>query len=245
MHGMKIVSYNIRHARGLDDKVDISRVAAVLKDSGAQLIGLQEVDKYLPRSHFQHQAKELGLLLNKFWAYGPNLQWCAAQYGNAILSRWPIHQYRQYMLPSKGEQRGLLEAEILLGRHRISFFCTHLGLNRAERLEQVQEIVRIISHTPGPVILVGDFNDVPASPEYTMLTSVLLDATSAVGGFKTYPSHQPQEQIDFVFISPHWRVLGARTLLSNASDHLPVLVELKLEQEAGETYENIELLEKE
>ncbi|MEW6066285.1 endonuclease [Desulforamulus profundi] len=242
MQAIRIVSYNIRHARGLDAQVDLNRVAGVLARSGARLIGLQEVDKHLPRSYFQHQAKSLGYHLNQCWAFGPNLHWGAAQYGNAVLSHWPILQYRQYLLPSKGEQRGLLEAEIQLDHRRINFFCTHMGLNREERLEQAQAIVSIISQTSCPVILVGDFNDERTSREYRLITSVLLDATSAVGGFKTYPSNQPEEQIDFVFISPEWRVLTAFPIESDASDHLPVLVELMLDQEDEEYYNDIKNL---
>ncbi|WP_333870221.1 endonuclease/exonuclease/phosphatase family protein [Desulforamulus putei] len=242
MQSIRVVSYNIRHARGLDNKVDLNRVAEVLCRSNAQLIGLQEVDKYLPRSHFQHQTKILGRTLNKFWAFAPNLYWGAAQYGNAVLSHWPILQYKQYLLPSKGEQRGLLEAEIQMGHRRISFFCTHLGLNREERLEQTQEIIRVISQTPCPVILAGDFNDVPTSPEYNLLTSVLLDATSAVGGFGTYPANRPEEQIDFIFISPEWQVLSIFPIKSDASDHLPILAELQPAWENDENYNNIKLL---
>lgn len=232
MPGIKVLSYNIRHAQGMDDRVNLNRIAEVIEQSGAQLIGLQEVDKHLPRSHFCHQAKILGRRLNKFWAYGATLNWGVGQYGVAILSHWPIAYQRLILLPSRGEQRGLLETEIQLGHRRINFFCTHLGLNREERQEQVGDIIRIVQQTSNPAILVGDFNDKRSSGEYQRITSVLQDATLEAQDFRTYPSHEPVEQIDFVFVSAHWRPLGVRTFPTTASDHLPVLVELKLEKTA-------------
>lgn len=232
MLGIKVLSYNIRHARGMDDQVNLNRIAEVIGRSGAQLIGLQEVDKHLPRSHFCHQAKILSQRLHKFWAYGATLNWGVGQYGVATLSHWPIAFQRLIPLPSRGEQRGLLETEIQLGQRRINFFCTHLGLNREERQEQVGEIIRIVQESPNPSILVGDFNDERSSQEYRLITSVLQDATIDAKDFRTYPSLKPVEQIDFVFVSAHWQTLEVKTIHSSASDHLPVLVELRLAKPA-------------
>ena len=223
-----MISYNIRHARGMDDQVNLSRIVEVLARSGAQLVGLQEVDKHLPRSRFCHQAKILGQRLQKYWAYGATLQWGVGQYGVATLSHWPIVFQRLLLLPSRGEQRGLLETEIQLGHRWIHFFCTHLGLNSEERQQQVREIIQIVQDSPNPVILVGDFNDERTSEEYQLITSVLQDATVQAKDFKTYPANQPKEHIDFVFVSSHWQATSVKTFHSFASDHLPVLVELRL-----------------
>ncbi|GAB6158395.1 hypothetical protein JCM39194_15950 [Desulfotomaculum varum] len=228
MQTIRVVSYNIRHARGLDNRVDLNRVAQVLGASKAQLIGLQEVDKHMPRSFFQHQAKTLGRWLRKSWVFVPNLTWGAAQYGNAVLCGWPIVSYQQYLLPSQGEQRGLLETEIALPGGTVSFFCTHLGLNEQERLQQAEEILRIVTRTNRPVILVGDFNDRPDSPVYNLITSVLQDAAGSGEGAATYPAGQPTERIDYVFISPAWQVLASFPMQANASDHLPLAVDLQL-----------------
>lgn len=226
---IKVVSYNIRHARGTDDKVKLSRIAGVLACSGGQLIGLQEVDKHLPRSFCFNQPKRVGGLLRKNWVFGPNLKWAPwGQYGNAVLSVWPVARSKQYLLPSRGEQRGLLEVEVNMGQERVFFFCTHLGLNQEERLEQVEEILKIIDQNGKPSILVGDFNDGRSSREFALLSEVLRDATGISGGFDTFPSPQPEEQLDFIFVSPQWQVIAARPIISQASDHLPVMVELGL-----------------
>lgn len=242
MFPIRVVSYNIRHALGIDGAVDIHQIAKPLAHIGGQLIGLQEVDKHMPRSHFIHQARILGQLLNKNWVYGPNLNWGPAQYGNAILSYWPVLLYRQYMLPSKEEQRGLLEAIIILKHRRISFFCTHLGLRREERLDQVREILNIICKCAYPYILVGDFNNDPASEEYRLLTTILRDATSMDEPQKTYPSQQPHEQIDYIFVSSEWQVVSSTTYHTLASDHLPIEATLRLTEKA-EIYQDIKFLQ--
>ncbi|ABO51303.1 Endonuclease/exonuclease/phosphatase [Desulforamulus reducens MI-1] len=244
MSQIKVVSYNIRHAQGMDGTIHIQRIAASLAHTKAQLIGLQEVDKHMPRSHFIHQAKTLGQLLNMHWVYGPNLDWGVAQYGNAILSYWPVLLYRQYMLPSKGEQRGLLEAVLQLKHSKVSFFCTHLGLNQEERAAQVKEILNIIKKCCYPCILVGDFNDGPTSKEHRLLTTILKDAVGIQGSIKTFPSHKPQEQIDYIFVSPEWKILSASTYTTLASDHLPVQITLVLTLEDEEVYKNIHLTKK-
>ena len=243
MFPIRVVSYNIRHAQGINGAVDIHQIAKPLAYTGGQLIGLQEVDKHMPRSHFIHQAKLLGQLLNKNWVYGPNLNWGVAQFGNAILSQWPVLLYRQYMLPSKGEQRGLLEAIIKLKHRRISFFCTHLGLKREERLAQVREILDISSKCSYPYILVGDFNNDPTSEEYRLLTTILRDATGMGEPQKTYPSQQPQQQIDYIFVSSEWKVVSATTYHTLASDHLPIGATLFL-MEHAEVYKDIQFLQK-
>ncbi|MEG6523288.1 endonuclease/exonuclease/phosphatase family protein [Desulfotomaculum sp. 1211_IL3151] len=228
MFPIRVVSYNIRHAQGINGAVDIHQIAKSLAYTGGKLIGLQEVDKHMPRSHFVHQAKTLGQLLYKNWVYGPNLNWGVAQFGNAILSHWPVLLYRQYMLPSKGEKRGLLEAIILLKHRKISFFCTHLGLKREERMDQVRDILGIIGKCSYPCILVGDFNNGPTSEEYRLLTTILKDATDMGEPYKTYPAQQPQEQIDYIFVSSEWNTLSATTYHTLASDHLPIEATLRL-----------------
>lgn len=228
MEGIRVVSYNIRHARGTDDKVNINRIAAVLACSGGGLIGLQEVDKYLPRSCFCHQSRRLGSLLDRQWVFGPNVKWRPAQYGNTIISRWPIIKSKQHLLPSTGEQRGMLEAEIKIDRVPVSFYCTHLGLKQVERINQVEKIIEIISANQKPAILVGDFNDVPQSKEVRMLTTVLDEVTSKVGGINTFPADGSVEQLDYVFISSDWQIVSVHPIYSQASDHLAVLAVLNL-----------------
>ena len=114
------MSYNIHHGRGVDDRLDLARIAAVIRGAGADIVGLQEVDRHWgERSDFADQAAELARDLAMHVVYGVNLDLDPLspggprrQYGNAILSDAPIRGWRNTLLPRTGEleQRGLLEA---------------------------------------------------------------------------------------------------------------------------------------
>lgn len=69
-----VMSYNIHHGVGIDGQLSLQRIADVIRDSGAEIVGLQEVDRhYGERSDFKDQAKELADLLGYHYAYGANL----------------------------------------------------------------------------------------------------------------------------------------------------------------------------
>ncbi|MCL6479205.1 MAG: endonuclease/exonuclease/phosphatase family protein [Peptococcaceae bacterium] len=226
---IRVVTFNICHGRGTDNRVDLNRTAGVLECAGGELIGLQEVDRFLPRSRFCYQAGYLGRLLGKHWVFGATIKWLPCmQYGNAALSRWPIISWKNRMLPGRGEQRGLLQAEIDMGGLKVDFFCTHLGLNRQERLVQASVILDIVSASRKPAILAGDLNDGRRSPVYSLISAVLREATGAGGELNTFPAENPAEQLDFVFVSGHWQSVSARPVFSGASDHLAVVAEIAL-----------------
>ncbi|MFZ5646555.1 MAG: endonuclease/exonuclease/phosphatase family protein [Bacillota bacterium] len=227
MKTIRVVTFNIRHGCGTDNRVDLKRAAEVLSATGGDLMGLQEVDKYTPRSRFCHQPRRLGKLLGTYWTFGANVTWLPGiQYGNAVMSRWPLHG-KNHLLPGSGEQRGLLEAVIETGGTAVSFFCTHLGLDGEERRTQAKKILEIMSGAGRPAILACDINSTRGSPEYGILTEAFREATEASGGFKTYPAGNPTHQLDFIFLSRHWQAVNALPIISGASDHLAVVAEIK------------------
>jgi len=101
---VNVMSYNIHHGVGLDGELDIARVAKVMKDANADIIGLQEVDRfYGDRSDYQDQIKKLATLLGYHYVYGANLNLAPAegqvenrQYGTGILSKYPIIDQRTF-----------------------------------------------------------------------------------------------------------------------------------------------------
>lgn len=230
MHeSIKVLSFNIKSGEGIDGRVDIQRIAAVLAMVNPDLVGLQEVDCFNPRSGFKHQAKFLSKVLGLDYVFKANCHWgWFTQFGNAILSTRSVVSHQHYLLPSARETRGLLGTQIIYGETKINFYNTHLGLNEAERLKHTNKILQVLKNSPLPTILVGDFNNGRSAPEHQLLVSNLTEATGINGGFNTFPADRPEEQLDFIFISPHWQVLKATAVLTQASDHLPVLVELTL-----------------
>jgi len=113
---LKVMTYNIRHGRGMDMVIDLERLAGVIAASGAGVIGLNEVDIETERSGGVDQAAALGELLGMHVVYGPNLEYQGGLFGNAVLSRFPVLMARNVSLAVGERARwGLLCVEIDAG----------------------------------------------------------------------------------------------------------------------------------
>lgn len=235
---VKVLTYNIHHGAGIDGVLSLERIAAVIENSGAEVVGLQEVDKhYGARSNWVDQPAWLAQRLGMHVAYAANLDLPPVnvgeprrQYGTAILSRYPIKTFRNTLLPKYAgqEQRGLAEATIWLRGKTLRFANTHLtNTNNAERLEQANRVKELLVPAQ-PIVLVGDFNAAPSAPEITTLTARWRDTWAEVGvgpGY-TVPVQGPSARIDYILHSSKVRAVSARVISSQASDHLPVLAEV-------------------
>ncbi len=230
---LRILSYNIRHCHGMNGKVCLKAVASTIAGAQPDLVGLQEVDYFNPRSAFADQATKLGKMLGMYHVYGPNVTWGGVtRFGNAILSRYPIVRWHNYLLPSMGEQRGLLQVEIQLTGQPVVFFNTHLGLDHQERLQQVDKIQDIASSMFGHLLLAGDLNANSDSEEVARLQTVLRSG-DLTGTELTFPSDYPKYKIDYIFYSDHWRLTKTRVYTSQASDHLPLSADVELNRLPG------------
>jgi endonuclease/exonuclease/phosphatase family metal-dependent hydrolase len=226
---LRVLTYNIRHGLGSDGRQDLSQILPVLKESHADIICLQEVDKGLLRSGFANQSAWLGSHLGFQTAYECNFGLPLAGMGNAILSRWPIYSTWNKKLPSAGEPRGLLCVQIDHPEGgKLAIFCTHWGLSEAQRMEQAQVCAGQMNATGMPCVLCGDLNAIPDSTEVMLLMreAELKDAGPADS--PTYPADQPESKIDYIFLTQRWAVVESQVLDSGASDHLPLLAELEL-----------------
>lgn len=236
-----VATYNIHHGVGADGVLDLERIAATLEATGAQLIGLQEVDNHWgARSEFVDQAAWLGERLGMDTCYFPNLDLAPAagqtanrQYGTAILSIHRLRDCTATPLPNHpgGEQRGLAQAYLKVRGVDVAFYNTHLTHNsRPGRVAQMDVVNDIVAHDDRPAILVGDLNARPDSPEHPVFTAVVDDVWPRVGdgpGF-TYDSDDPVGRIDYILTSQAVTPLTATVVPSLASDHLPVGAELLL-----------------
>ncbi|WP_462411382.1 endonuclease/exonuclease/phosphatase family protein [Neobacillus sp. Marseille-QA0830] len=237
---VKVMSYNIHHAEGVDGVLDLERIAKTIKDEGAEIIGLQEVDNHWSeRSDFQDQAKWLAERLGMFYVYAANLDndplkegEPRRQYGTAILSKYPILYSENHPLTKIGntEQRGLLEATINVKGNQLHFYNTHLALTTAERQIQMKEMMEIAGQSEGPKVITGDFNAVPESveiqPMYEQFQDVFADHPEAF----TYSSANPTKRIDFIFTSADVKTEQKEVINTLASDHLPITAEIVLER---------------
>lgn len=238
---VRVMSFNIHHGRGLDGLVDLERVASAIEDADPDVVGLQEVDRHWSeRSDFVDQASFLARRLNMHVVYGANLDrdplepgQPRRQYGTAILSDHPILEWRNVLLPRTGtkEQRGLLEARVNVRGVPVLVYNTHLQHDsQSERIAQIEAIRQIIGTPEDSVVLVGDLNARPDTPEIAAITEQLRDAwvAAGIGEGYTYPAADPSARIDYVLTSDDVVARAAAIVTSDASDHLPVHADVAL-----------------
>lgn len=242
---MLVMSYNIHHGVGCDQMLDLERIAAVIESVSPDVVGLNEVDvRFHWRSGWEDQLGWLARRLGMACRFGPTLlrrkpgEPPAGGYGNGLLTKDPIlrHQSLTFSMEA-GEPRGILMADLKLGGRLVRVVVTHLGLRPSMRKRQVEAILRICRDWQGPMLVMGDWNVTPDRPEVTGLSPYLTDVLShfgVVGG--TYPCSYPRKRIDYIFCSPHFRILEASIVSVGdcPSDHLPVRCRLEWSKdEAG------------
>jgi endonuclease/exonuclease/phosphatase family metal-dependent hydrolase len=235
---LTVLSFNIHHGAGLDGVFDLDRVADEIRRTGADIVGLQEVDRHFSeRSEWTDGPAELASRLGMHVVYGANLDLeppapgqPRRQYGTAILSRHPILDWRNTLLPKGNpdeEQRGLLEAVIEVRGQQVLAMTTHLQHDNADsRLLQARAVADAVRAAQEPVVLTGDLNAPPTEPEITTLTALLRDSHAAGHGDGfTHPAEAPTARIDYVLSDG--RPIHSEVLPTQASDHRPVLAKIK------------------
>jgi endonuclease/exonuclease/phosphatase family metal-dependent hydrolase len=232
---LRVLTYNIHHGEGTDGKLDLARIAAVIKRLAPDVVALQEVDRSTRRSHGVDQAAELGKLTEMHAVFGKAMDYAGGQYGEAILSRHPLADVQVHALPftQGNEPRCAIAARVQLGDDLPEFLFAGTHLEHAQaalRLCQSNKLNPLFVATNSlPTILAGDFNDVPDGPAIRVLQPHWTDA-SADQPDPTWPSDQPKTKIDYVFFRPAdaWRVVEQRVVDEPvASDHCPLLVVLE------------------
>lgn len=231
---LRVMSYNIHHGQGTDGKLDLPRIAEIIAAQRADIVALQEVDHTVKRSGGVDQAQQLAALLKMQHVFGKNIDLQGGGYGNAILSRFEIvsSRNRHYQTSLNNEQRGLLEAVVTVGNRRLVVLNTHLDYHAdaTERLACVAELAPVVAAADGrPIVLCGDFNDVPDSKTYQAVETLFKDAWKQAGegpGY-TIPNLKPRKRIDYAW-TRGVKPLRAWVVESVASDHCGLVVELEL-----------------
>jgi endonuclease/exonuclease/phosphatase family metal-dependent hydrolase len=232
---LRIVTWNIHHARGLDKRVDVGRIADELRALDADLVLLQEVDVGARRSAGADIPSELAARLEMHAAFEKNIDYQGGEYGNAILSRWPVvtRENLHYAMLRPGERRGLLTVSVDAPDGPLAIGCTHIDAREddAERLQNVGEILATVA-ARDLLAVGGDFNDLPESRVHGALCGPLLDCWVEAGaraGGETYPADAPRKRIDWLLRSPDcgWRTELARVVRTAASDHRAVVFDLR------------------
>jgi endonuclease/exonuclease/phosphatase family metal-dependent hydrolase len=164
------------------------------------------------------------------------LRYHGGQYGVAILSRFPIKatDHRLYQNLREAERRGFIRAEVDVDGHTLNFVTTHLDYQYQDgRLFETEQLLKALAGVKGPLIVVGDFNDIPAGRAYQLMRYQFDDAWTdsrvTDPGF-SYPTDQPAKRIDYIFLrsTDRLRTKRAWVVETAASDHIPVVAELEI-----------------
>jgi endonuclease/exonuclease/phosphatase family metal-dependent hydrolase len=232
---IRIATYNIHRCRGLDGRTVPSRIADVIRAIEPDVIALQEViGAGLTGTG---QAEEIGAALGMGWVMASVRHLRGHQFGNVVLSHYPIRQHVQYDLSWRTcEPRCCQRADISVDDKMLHLFNVHLGTAYRERKDQAERLAAIVhdGRIHAPKILLGDFNEWSGGLATAALTKKLeaIDLSLHLRRKRTYPGILPFLHLDHIYYEGQVEIAGIeipRTRKSlMASDHLPFLAELKV-----------------
>lgn len=241
----RIMTYNVHRCVGVDRRLDVDRIAAVIAEYEPDVVALQELDVGRARTAGVDQAHEIARQLEMTFHFNAAMRVEEELYGDAILTSRPERLVRKGPLPTVSgvpglEPRGALWLAIDFDGVEVNVLNTHLGLvPREQRLQAKALTGKEWLGDPrclDPVILVGDFNATSITRPYQRFLTRLSDGQRSPGlgrAVPTFPSSFPVLRIDHVFVSPGVRVTRVQApmfpLARVASDHLPLVIDFELQ----------------
>jgi endonuclease/exonuclease/phosphatase family metal-dependent hydrolase len=222
---LTVASYNVHHCIGTDGRSDAGRIAEVVREIRAQVIGVQEVESGPIPDHIA-QLDEVARATGLTAVAGATLRRSRGDFGNALLTALPVLGVRRIDLSvPKREPRGLLDVDLEWNGDALRVLTTHFGLRAAERRVQVLAVLgHLHLERDQLTILLGDFNEwLPGGRPLRALEARFGHA----GSPRTFPSWRPLLALDRVWVQPK-DVLGEvrahdSRLARAASDHLPIV----------------------
>ena len=215
---IRVATYNVQHARLPSGDVDPDALAAACVSLDADVLGLQEVDVHVTRSHGRDLAAIVAEATGMHRVFAPAIEIGGGGYGNVLLSRDAIDDVEVVALasPRREEPRSAIIARTF----DVSVATGHLGL-WGEALEHLPLVLDTLAPRPSPRVLFGDLNLEPE--EVRPLTDAVGLRLLDVG--PTFPAHSPRRRIDHVAVDGV-DVRSVEVLELPVSDHRAVVVEL-------------------
>ena len=246
---LRVMTYNIYGARATSpaNAADLDAIAEVIRRQNPDFVTLNEVDVFTNRTGKDvHQARDLAEKLGMEWHFSKAIDRDGGEYGDAVLSKYPILEKRSYRLPcaaeQPGEDRSLCVIRVQIDGKDLYVASTHRDhlSGDASRLVQATEIRRIRdTELEGDLILCGDLNAIPSSNVIATMTSFLTN-TGPIDQY-TFPSDDPSRKIDYIMYAPieHFGVQNCQVVSRgdqqvdgvDASDHRPVIADIRFQTE--------------
>ena len=232
---LKLMSYNIRNAKGMDNVRNVQRIANVINNEAPDVVAVQELDSMTTRSNQTYVLAEIAERTQMHASYTPAISFQGGKYGIGILSKEKPLDIQTFPLPGREEKRMLMVAEF----KDYFFACTHLSLTEEDRLASLEIIKNSVRTSHKPFFLAGDLNDKPESEFIKALQQDFQILTNVKQA--TFPAPEPTETIDYIAA---WKqqTNDLVTLSSQvveeplASDHRPITVTLRMAKKADELF---------
>lgn len=244
---LRVMTYNVHRCVGVDRRLDLERIAAVIAAERPDVVALQELDVLRQRTGGVDQARQLAELLTMRAHFNAAMRVEEEEYGDAILTALPCRLVKAAPLPTDPglkflEPRGAVwvavEVTTRTGPVEVQIINTHLGLAPKEQRIQADALLGPdwtgSAAFAGPAVLMGDFNATPLSSAYRKLAGQLRNAQDEVRttAQPTFPSGFPILRIDHVFLKGDITVERMESPFDRraraASDHLPLLAQLQV-----------------
>lgn len=222
---LRAMSWNIHHGEGADGKVDLERIATVIKAQQPDVVFLQEVDNKCKRSGGIDQASEIARLTGLQHVFGKAMDHQGGEYGQAILAKFPLSDVKIHRLPGDGEPRIAVSAKGDTPLGPVTLASIHLDFkNEEQQLAQAQVAAAALLQSEHPIFLAGDFNAKPDSKTLAVFAQAPWVTVTKQSPSATHPADKPTDEIDYTVVrglkaSKPTTVIAETT----ASDHRPLV----------------------
>lgn len=240
---LRVMTYNIQHGHvHLSDHIDLTKTADVIRECGAEIIGLNEVrglgKKY---ADYTAQVEQMAAYLGYHCYFGRSIYVRGTEpYGNAVLSKYPIVEASVIRIPDpvepearrKTEPRTLCRCVVEVpdgdGVRPVAVYASHFGLSKIEQEHAVSTAETTLRDERIPAVLMGDFNVTPDDPVLAPLNALLNGTDELLKGEFSFPSDKPRIKIDYIYTTKNVTPVRAEIVNVIASDHCPIWADLEL-----------------
>lgn len=219
-----LMSYNVRNGKGMDNKRNLNRTAAVIRAAQPDVVALQEIDSVTRRSEGNDVAAVLGRKCSMYHTFSKAIDYDGGGYGVALLSREKPVAVQRFALPGREEARTLLYVEF----EQYAVVSTHLSLTAEDRMASLAVIDSVATMCTKPIYIAGDWNATPESAFGRALGEKMQYLTDTKAC--TFPADSPDRVIDYI-VAPHDQAVEVlrREVVNEpmASDHRPIIAVVK------------------